>query len=100
MKTKPMKKLFFILFATFSIVANAKNAVLKSASEVAPLSIGKKNSIFILKSSGNNRIILLCPKGEFVKEFEIDLKFPKTKSVINLHSCCSLISILKNLNKE
>lgn len=54
-----MKKLFFILFATFSIVVNAKNAVPKSASEVAPLSIGKKNPNYILKSFGNNGIILL-----------------------------------------
>ena len=80
-----MKKLFFILFATFSIVVNAKNAVPKSASEVVPLSIGKKNSNFILKSFGNNGIILFCPKGEFVKEFEIDFEVPKNyKSVINL----------------
>lgn len=43
--------------------------------------------------------LFFCPKGEFVKEFEIDFEVPKNyKSVINLHSCGSQISIFKNLN--
>lgn len=54
-----MKKLFFILFATISIAANAQDALPKSATDIAPLLIGEKIPNSILKSADNKDISLL-----------------------------------------
>ncbi len=51
-----MKKLLFMLFATTSIVANAQNAVPKSATDIAPLLIGEKIPNSILKSSEDKAV--------------------------------------------
>jgi peroxiredoxin len=48
-----MKKILFILFVTFSIVANAQNTIPKSAIDIAPLLIGEKIPNSILKTSEN-----------------------------------------------
>lgn len=46
-----MKKLLFIFLVPLSTVANAQNAVPKSATDIAPLLIGEKIPDIILKSS-------------------------------------------------
>lgn len=51
-----MKKLLFMLFAATSIVANAQNAVPKSATDIAPLLIGEKIPNSILKSSDDKAV--------------------------------------------
>ncbi|MNQ60700.1 putative peroxiredoxin bcp [compost metagenome] len=48
-----MKKLLFIFLVTITTVANAQDAVPKSATDVAPLLIGEKIPNVILKSSEN-----------------------------------------------
>lgn len=48
-----MKKILFILFAALSTVANAQNAVAKSATDIAPLLIGEKIPNSFLKSAEN-----------------------------------------------
>lgn len=53
-----MKKLFFIVLVTISIVANAQDAVPKSATDIAPLLIGEKIPNTILKSSDNSDVTI------------------------------------------
>lgn len=53
-----MKKLLFIFLATVTTVANAQNAVPKSATDIAPLLIGEKIPEIILKSSENTDVQL------------------------------------------
>jgi peroxiredoxin len=48
-----MKKLLFIFLVTITTVANAQDAVPKSATDIAPLLIGEKIPNVILKSSEN-----------------------------------------------
>ncbi len=48
-----MKKLLFIFLVTFTTVANAQNAIPKSATAIAPLLIGEKIPNIILKSADN-----------------------------------------------
>lgn len=48
-----MKKLLFIFLVTLTAVANAQNAVPKSATDIAPLLIGEKIPNIILKSAEN-----------------------------------------------
>lgn len=48
-----MKKLFFMLLATISFVANAQTALPKTANDIAPLLIGEKIPDLILKSAEN-----------------------------------------------
>jgi len=50
---KTMKKLIFMLLATLSFVANAQNAIPKTATDIAPLLIGEKIPDLTLKSSEN-----------------------------------------------
>jgi len=53
-----MKKLLFIFLVTVTTVANAQNAVPKSATDIAPLLIGEKIPEIILKSSENTDVQL------------------------------------------
>lgn len=53
-----MKKILFILFAAVSTVANAQNAIAKSATDIAPLLIGEKIPNSVLKSSDNTTVSL------------------------------------------
>lgn len=53
-----MKKLLFIFLVTITTVANAQNAVPKSATDIAPLLIGEKIPNSILKSSENTDVQL------------------------------------------
>lgn len=53
-----MKKALFILFAAVSTVANAQNAVAKTATDIAPLLIGEKIPNSTLKSSDNAAVSL------------------------------------------
>lgn len=53
-----MKKALFILFAAASTVANAQNAVAKTATDIAPLLIGEKIPNSTLKSSANAAVSL------------------------------------------
>lgn len=53
-----MKKLLFIFLVTIATVANAQNAVPKSATDIAPLLIGEKIPNIILKSSENTDVQL------------------------------------------
>ena len=51
-----MKKLLFIFLVTIATVANAQNAVPKSATDIAPLLIGEKIPNIILKSAENEDV--------------------------------------------
>lgn len=51
-----MKKLLFIFLVTLTAVANAQNAVPKSATDIAPLLIGEKIPNIILKSAENEDV--------------------------------------------
>lgn len=53
-----MKKALFILFAAVSSVANAQNAVAKTATDITPLLIGEKIPNSTLKSSDNAAVSL------------------------------------------
>ena len=53
-----MKKLLFIFLVTIATVANAQNAVPKSATDIAPLLIGEKIPNITLKSSENAAVQL------------------------------------------
>ncbi|MRX38867.1 redoxin domain-containing protein [Flavobacterium sp. LC2016-23] len=53
-----MKKALFILFAAVSTVANAQNAVAKTATDIAPLLIGEKIPNSTLKSPDNAAVSL------------------------------------------
>ncbi|WP_316636421.1 peroxiredoxin-like family protein [uncultured Flavobacterium sp.] len=53
-----MKKLFFIVLATLSMIANAQNAIPKSATDIAPLLIGEKIPDITLKTSDNTDVQL------------------------------------------
>ena len=53
-----MKKLLFIFLVTIATVANAQNAVPKSATDIAPLLIGEKIPNITLKSSENTAVPL------------------------------------------
>ncbi|RUT70517.1 AhpC/TSA family protein [Flavobacterium cupreum] len=53
-----MKKALFTLFAAASTVANAQNAVAKTATDIAPLLIGEKIPNSTLKSSDNATVSL------------------------------------------
>lgn len=54
-----MKKLLFIFLVTLTTVANAQNAVPKSATAIAPLLIGEKIPDIILKSAENTAVPLV-----------------------------------------
>ncbi|MGO4771084.1 peroxiredoxin-like family protein [Flavobacterium sp. W22_SRS_FK3] len=51
-----MKKILFIFFATVITIANAQNAIPKSATDIAPLLIGENIPNHILKSSDNQDV--------------------------------------------
>ncbi len=51
-----MKKLLFIFLVTITVVANAQNAVPKSATDIAPLLIGEKIPDITLKTAENTAI--------------------------------------------
>ncbi|KQB42598.1 peroxiredoxin-like family protein [Flavobacterium aquidurense] len=51
-----MKKLLFMFLVTLSSVANAQNAIPKSATDIAPLLIGEKIPNITLKSSENTAV--------------------------------------------
>ena len=53
-----MKKLLFILLVILTTVANAQDAVPKSATDIAPLLIGEKIPDIILKSAENTAVPL------------------------------------------
>jgi len=66
-----MKKLLFIFLVTVTTVANAQNAVPKSATDIAPLLIGEKIPEIILKSSENTDVQL----GDLLKKKKSVLVF-------------------------
>lgn len=66
-----MKKLFFIFLVTLTTVADAQNAVPKSARAIAPLLIGEKIPDIILKSAENTAV----PLADLLKKKKTVLVF-------------------------